>query len=170
MLADSGVQTYLNSSNNWDCLETFSIGGETFSTRGTPPVKRGILRNTLGSEVATCTFTILCGTDNTGPIATAISGAWDGAEVVVTRVFAGASLVRFRGYVADVRPTSTSVEVSAKSILLELKKKVPGRQYGTLCPYIRGDADCGAGACTDHTATTCTTGNFGGFATIPPET
>ena len=169
MLADTGVQAYLNGTNNWDCYETFDIGGTTFSTRGDPPVKRGILRNSLGDEVATCSFTILCG-GGSGLIATALSGAWDNQPLTVTRVFSGGSIVRFSGFVADVRPSSTQIEVVGKSLLLELKAKVPGRHYGTLCPYIWGDADCGSpGGPCEHSVTTCTSGNFGGFSTIPPE-
>jgi hypothetical protein len=171
MLTDpGGLQTFLNGRVDYDCYETFQIASTTFSTRGSPPVRRGVLRSTLGDEVATCSFTILCG-GGSSHLATAKAGTWDGADLVVSRVFVGgATLVRFRGVVADVRPSSTKIEIAGKSLLIELKKKIPARTFGSYCPYIWHDADCGtpATAC-EHSVTTCVTGNFGGFTTIPPE-
>jgi hypothetical protein len=171
MLTDpGGLQTYLNGTVSWNMYETFDINGTVFSTRGTPPVKRGQLRAALGNEVATCSFTILCGAGS-AHLATALSGAWDGVPLTVNRIFNGnITLPRFKGVVSDVRPSSGQIEIVGRSFLAELKKKVPGRVFGTLCPYVFEDADCGTptGPC-EHSVTTCTSGNFGGFTTIPAE-
>lgn len=169
-----GLQTYLNGRTTYDWYETFAIqqpgvGWTTFATNGNPPVRRGRMRSVLGREVATCEFAILCGAAS-GLMSSAMSGAWDGAPIVVNRVFNGSIVLeRFRGYVSDVRPTASTIEVVAKSLLAELTTKVPIRSFSTYCPYVfgaSGSCDSTSPTPCDQTRGTCT-GSFGGFVTIP---
>ena len=88
--------------------------------QGPPGIMHGGLVTTLGDEIATCSFTILCG-GGSAHLATAMAGTWDAAELTVSRVFPAATLVRFRGFVADVRPSATQIEIVGKSLLMELK-------------------------------------------------
>lgn len=169
MLPDTGgLQSYLDGRNTYDCYESFTIGGDEFTTRGTPPVRRGTLRNALGREVATCEFTILCG-GGSDLFATALGGTWDGAALTVARVYGTGSVTRFRGYVAEVRCDSTSITIVGKSLIPELNRKVQSREYSTLCPWVYGSEECGgSGNPCDHTIGGCTSaGHFGGFVSIP---
>jgi hypothetical protein len=184
MLVDpGGLQAYLNANSTYDVYESFSIDGEVFTTRGAggnPPVRRGSIRASLGTEVATCDFTILCG-GGSPYLGMALGGDWDGVPLIVSRVFVRSvggnlTVVRFNGYVADVRPSSTYIDITGKSLLIELKKKIPGRTFSSLCPYVYNVAPCvSPTAQCDYSVDTCTSAtggvsNFGGFVNIPQDT
>jgi len=165
-----GLQAFLDGTNHHDAYEEFDIDGVTYSTRGTPPVRRGTLRSSLGAEVATVEFTILCG-GGSSLLTAAMAGDLDGVPLVVRRVFVGGgSLVRFTGVVSDVRPTSVDVTIIGRSLIAEMTRKVPRRTFSTSCPWVFGSAECGSAETTpcDHTFATCT-GTYGGFVTIPAE-
>jgi hypothetical protein len=166
MLPDNGVQGYLNGQNAFTCDESFSIAGiGTYTTSGTPSVRRGPIRNSLGTEIATCEFTILCGAG--GLQGAALAGDMDNAEVTVNRIFGGFSVPRFIGFVADVIPTSHAVTVVAKSLIGELARKLPIRNFSWTCSYVYGSPECGGGGTPcEHTPATCSTGNFGGFLSV----
>jgi hypothetical protein len=174
MIPDNGVQSYLNGQNDFDCDESFIIGPGgsigTFGPRTSPPAKRGPIRNSLGSEISTCEFTILCG-GGSGLQADVLAGNWDNQIVRVTRTFGPYTISRFVGYVASAIPTSMTIVVVAKSMIAELNQKLPTRIFSSMCPLRFGSTACGAtGTPCDHTVDGCVTPfNFGGFPMRPPD-
>lgn len=130
------------------------VGASTFSARG-PLIRRSRVRAALGLQVDTLELTINAGPghllDGSPLTAAAVSGALDGASVLLERAFladwaqpAVGTLVLFSGQVSDVSGTRTETQLTVKSALELLNIKMPRNIYQPSCLNTLYDTSCGA--------------------------
>lgn len=134
-------------------------GGNTFTCTG-PNIKRGTTKCVLGLEVDTLEVNIGASTShllNGAPfVASALSGALDGATFLLERAFftdlswvnigtpsAVGAVIQFTGRVSDVDGTRSSLKVMVKSDLELLNVKMPRNVYEPSCSRVLYDSGCG---------------------------
>ena len=131
-----------------------TTGGNTYSARG-PLIKRGKVRTVLGLEVDTLDLTVMADSTHTLDgvpfVAAALTGALDGATVLLQRAFLTAwdaaptgAVVLFSGRVSDVSGSRTEVRIIIKSDLELLNIKLPRNLYQASCLHTVYDANCAA--------------------------
>jgi len=148
------------SSTTWTCA----------TDNGSQPiVTRGEIRNARGTEVGTCDLTLLGGTSATisgtrlGVFA--LNGGFDGAQVLIQRIFmatagdtsAGAVTI-FQGLVAAVDPGATQTVLHLKDIKEYLSISFPRNLWQPGCNNQFCDAGCGLSLAAYTTAETVTAG------------
>jgi len=135
------------------------LGGHTFTAAvdqgtGTPLIERGGTRSSIGLEVDTLDLTLKAGqTIQLGGVPlvrAALNGTFDGARVILERVFmptwgdtSPGSVVLFEGNVAGCDPSSTSVKLTIKSELERLNTVLPRYLYMPACGHTVYSAGCG---------------------------
>lgn len=148
------------------------IGGTTWSATA-PAITHGPVRMTSGVEVSTLDVELggqflVAGL----PIAAlAATGSFDDAKLTYERLYlpdavtaptADHKLVLFIGYVYEVKPESSKVKLTAKSLLAKAEDQLPRRLAGPMCPWIWGGAD---GRCGIVKATYTSTDTIAGGTT-----
>lgn len=129
-----------------------TTGGTTFNARG-PLIRRGKVRTVLGLEVDTLDLTVMADATHTIDgvpfVAAALSGALDGATVLLQRAFLTAwteppvgAVVLFSGRVSDVSGSRTEVRIVVKSDIELLNIKLPRNLYQASCLHTVYDAGC----------------------------
>lgn len=120
-----------------------------------PLIKRGATKTILGLEVDDLEIVLSQGGGQVllGGIPlsmAAANGVFDGANVIVTRVFMATwgdttpgGVVLFSGAVAHVEPTSTTVKLTLKSDLDQLLVAMPRNLFSPACTHALFDAGCG---------------------------
>jgi uncharacterized phage protein (TIGR02218 family) len=146
----------------WTSADTaivYPVGGQSYACAvegGTavPLIKRGPTKTVLGLEVDELEITLSQGAAQVllGGIPLALAaanGAFDDANVVVTRVFMSTwgdttpgGVVLFSGAVAHVEPTSTTVKLSLKSDLDKLLVAMPRNLFSPACTHALFDSGC----------------------------
>jgi len=119
-----------------------------------PLVKRGPTKTIVGLEVDELEITLSQGAGQVLlgglPLSrAAANGIFDGANIVVTRVFMATwgdttpgGVVLFSGAVASVEPTSTTVKLNLKSDLDQLLVAMPRNLFSPACTHALFDAGC----------------------------
>jgi uncharacterized phage protein (TIGR02218 family) len=140
-----------------DHKSDLTIGGHTFLAGGTgtvPVITLNSRTEYAGTEIGSCEITLGCGTaaEFAGvrlPLA-ATSRAFDGAVVLVERVVGAAdvdltlgAMYVFKGIVAEVRPSSTVVELEIEDGLSALGVEIPHNVYRAGCTNVLFDTQCG---------------------------
>jgi len=137
-----------------------SYGGQTYTCPvegGTtvPTITRGKTRTVLGLEVDELDVTLGQGggiIQYAGiPLSeAALNGVFDGATVVLTRVFMAVwgdtspgGVVLFSGTIAKVDPSSTMVRLTARSDLDKLLVQMPRNLFSPACTHTLFDPGCG---------------------------
>lgn len=174
--ASNDLVTLLNTSTQFVMCDLFTIttrfnevlrytsadcdvisGGNTFSSKG-PLIKRGMTKVVLGLQVDSLDMAIYADSThllNGAPfIASAMSGALDGASIKLERAFLNAwdwpastavgSIIQFVGRVSDVDGTRTSLKITVKSDLELLNVKMPRVVFEPSCSRTLYDSGCGA--------------------------
>lgn len=148
------------------------IGGTTWNAAA-PTLKHGPVRMTSGVEVSTLDVE-LGGQFLVSGItiaALAAAGSFDDAKVTYERLYlpdaatppdADHKLLLFVGYVYEVKPESSKVKLTAKSLLAKAEDQLPRRLAGPMCPWIWGGAD---GRCGIVKATYTSTDTIAGGST-----
>lgn len=161
-----GVQRWTSSPSD------LNIGGTAWSATA-PAIKHGPVRMTSGVEVSTLDVE-LGGQFLIGGIpiaALAATGSFDDAKLIYMRVYLPDAvtaptldheLTLFIGYVYEVRPESSKVKLSAKSLLAKGQDELPRRLAGPMCAWIWGGAD---GRCGITRATYTSTDTVAGGST-----
>jgi len=133
--------------------------GHTYSAQG-PLLKRGQVRVVLGLEVDTLGITISASNTATDSghlldgqpfIPAALSGALDGAQVLLQRAFLTdwalppvGVVVLFSGRVSDMSGSRTELQGDIKSDLELLNTKLPRNLYQASCLHTLYDTGCAA--------------------------
>lgn len=153
--------------------KNIAVGANTFSAKG-PLITRGQVRLVRGLEVDTLDLNIMAKYDNAAHtidgepfISSSMSGALDGAEVLLERAFLSdwalapvGTIVLFSGCVSDVSGTGTKVRITVKSDLELLNVNLPRNLYQASCLHTVYDTGC-AVTKSLHTVTGNVTGNDG---------
>lgn len=129
------------------------FGGYTYSGRG-PLFTRGRTRVVIGVEVDTLDLTVAA--DDTHLVGSVpflqavLAGALDGAQVTLSRVFAGdwgvtpaGAVVLFSGRVAESTVSRTEARLTVRSDLEILNTQMPRNLYQPGCGNTLFDAGCG---------------------------
>jgi uncharacterized phage protein (TIGR02218 family) len=169
-LASGSVVRYTTA----DVNVTFS--GSIFNAKGAL-LKRGPVRSVIGLEVDTLDMSVYADAshliDGQPFVSAAMSGALDGATVLLQRAFltswtaapVGAAIL-FSGRVSDVSGSRTEVKIIVKSDIELLNIKLPRNLYQPSCLNTVYDASCAAnkaaktvtGTATGGTTQSITTG------------
>ena len=161
-----GGQTLLFSTRDPDVSGPSEVVALPPVTPGQVPVanvgvSRSNLSSKVGVEVSEFSVSLLCGSDSVvstlaGDVPLtrfAREGGFDGSELTLTRFFAPSpqaeacgSLSMFTGRVADVRVTTTRVELSVNASLELLNIQFPRNVYESQCLHTLYDSRCQANA------------------------
>lgn len=140
------------------CDMDLVVGANTFlhgSDNGsTPTFKRGKTRLVVGLEVDSLDVVLNCGStallNGSKMVLAAINGAFDGATVLLERVFmptwgdtSYGTVILFEGSVAGVRPSNTKVQLTVKSELETLNVAMPRNCFTPSCMNRVYDSACG---------------------------
>lgn len=135
-----------------------TVDGDDFlAPPDAPIVKRGGTRQAIGLEISTLEMTLEAGDGNDGGFLldgetipnAADMGVFDGAEVLVQRVFmvtfgdtSFGPITLFRGAIARVQSSSTDAKFTIESDMAKLTAQMPRNLFMPACAHVLFDAGC----------------------------
>lgn len=161
LAADLYTFYFAAGTQHWTSAPTDLVSGSTTWSASGPVITRETLRSTAGVETDTLTITLSTSgslVSGLSPQLAAIQGYLDNVRVTVQRAYMTTwgsipmPITVFDGSIIEVRPSSTEVSLTLKSLTSITSRPVPTRFLQPACPFIFGDSRCGKNI-TDYQVT-----------------